>query len=166
MKHRRWITKQKANQNSHHYKSTHMNKTVIEQYNERKQKALQTQLMPTDKITCGWFEAAIKALWLTSPIALGITPTDLATLYNKDLDALTLMDFAVLTNNLESKSANDLQVSMTSYLQILVVGEVAVKHWQSIVAEIDDQIKQQLAQEAIKAKEQPVGSFTTKIAEA
>jgi hypothetical protein len=147
-----------------------MNKNVIEQYNERKQEALQTHLMPTEMISCKWFEAAIRALWNTSPMALGITPTALATLYFKDMSALTLMDFAILSNNLESKSAKDLDWKMSDYLMTLQDGEQAVKQWQSIVADIDESIKQQLAQEALKIKDQagdqPVGSFISKPAEA
>lgn len=146
-----------------------MNNNVIQQYNERKQKALQIHIMPTEKITQSWFETAKAALWLTSPIALGITPTDLERLFQTPRHRLSLMDFAVLSNNLESKSAKDLKLNMEDYLHTLVEGETAVKHWQSIVAEIDENIKQQLAQEALKIKqdgEQPVGSFIAKPAEA
>jgi hypothetical protein len=147
-----------------------MNKNVIEQYNERKQKALQTQLMPAENIRSIWFATAKTALWLTSPMTLGITPSDLERLYRSNQNNLTLMDFAILSNNLEAKSATDLKLNMDDYLHTLVEGEASVKKWQAIVAGIDESIKQQLAQEALKLKEQdvnqPVGSFTTKIAEA
>lgn len=143
-----------------------MNPNLIQQFNERKQKALQTQLMPVENIPFNWFAAAKGALLLTSPITLGITPSDLERLFKSDQYKLSLMDFAILSNNLETKSAKDMDMSMGVYLQTLTEGEAAVKQWHAIVAEIDDNIKQQLAQEALKKKEQPLGSFTPKIAEA
>lgn len=142
---------------------------VIQKFNERKQKALQNTKMPAQHIKDSWFAAAINALSLTSPMTLGISPSEFARLHGKTKDTLSLMDFAVLSNNLESKSAKDLGLEMPHYLQLLKDGENAVAQWQTISSDLDEAIKQQLAQEAIAEKDKAagaIGSYISKSAEA
>ncbi|MVT11369.1 hypothetical protein [Chitinophaga tropicalis] len=142
---------------------------VIEQYNARKQQCLQAQKMPSALITDRWFTAVKTALCCSSPMSLGIQVTDFRRLYHSDKDELTLMDFAILSNNLESKSANELGVPMYEYLASLSEGVAPVKQWQDVVSEIDESIKKELAEEAIKMKEagiNQVGGFLNNPAKA
>ncbi|WPV66293.1 hypothetical protein [Chitinophaga sp. LS1] len=143
---------------------------VVQQFNERKQKALQTTNMPFEAINPKWFDAAKIALEYSSCLSLGIAPYELKRLLMVKKEDLTMMDFALLSNNLENKSARDLGVSVESYVELLQSGVAAVAQWQELSGEIDDQIKKDLAVESIKAKEEldknPLGSFSAKTAQA
>lgn len=141
---------------------------VVQKFQEARQMAMQTQPMPTDKITNRWFNKAIKALYFASPIGLGLTPTEFQKFTEIGRQDLTLMQFAILSNNLESKSANDLQMDLQEYCKLLKDGEAAVKQWEASMVIVEENIKQRLAQEALaeKAKQQTVGGFTPKPAEA
>ena len=143
---------------------------VVQQFNERKQKALQTKKMPFAAIAPKWFDAAKVALEYSSCLSLGIAPHELKRLLMAKKEDLTMMDFAMLSNNLEGKSAKDLGVSIEEYVALLESGAEAVAQWQELSGEIDDHIKKDLAEEAIKAKEEltnnPLGSFSAKTAQA
>ncbi|SFW16138.1 hypothetical protein [Chitinophaga sancti] len=143
---------------------------VVQQFNERKQKALQVTKMPITAIGPKWYDTAKIALEYSSCLSLGISPGELKKLLVRKPEDLTMMDFALLSNNLEGKSAKDLGVSIDEYVALLESGAEAVSQWQELSGEIDDQIKKELAEEAIKAKEEalnnPLGSFSAKPAQA
>lgn len=126
-----------------------------QRFNEEFQKALEAKQFPAGKINhvSPWWYWALHALLFTSLIKLGINPEDWKGLLKAIADRkLTLYQFALLSNNLQERTPQELKMDVDLYAEIMEEADEYVKIWQEQSNSIREEVTQRL-QEEMKAKE-------------
>lgn len=136
------------------------NTILSKQFDGRYQEFLSQNLFPEEFITEEWKLAAMNALLFASPLTLGISVPEFETLV-KALDAsqINLLQFSILSNNLESRTANDLRMPLIQYLKSMLCAFNAQQKWK----EITDPMRQQVVDELTdpsRIKAAVAGKFT------
>lgn len=78
-----------------------------------------------------WINAALNALKFSSPISMGVSSPEIRTYVEKLKNGgdLTMYEFAVLNNNILSRTPNDLNLSMNIYLDVMDMVFEYTKTW-------------------------------------
>lgn len=95
-----------------------------------------------------WYDYAIKALDMTSPSRLQISMEGFEKLFEFEQDKhhkkVTLFNIAMLANNLEERTAWELEMEMDEYRQLLKLNSKIAEKWNSIVEPIKESISTQM----------------------
>jgi hypothetical protein len=124
-------------------------------FNDEYQKALKEIPIPFE-ITEEWKTNALNALHFASPISLGITAQEMYDLRDalKNDEELSLYQFAVLNNNMEARTANELGLCLSSYLDHQIDVSRNTTQWNEVTTPLRDGILEKIkkAQEATQLK--------------
>lgn len=125
---------------------------VAQQFDSKFQDALEKEVFPN--LTESWIGAAITAIRFASPIGMGVSCWAMKEM----IDALTVCDapitlncyqVALLNNNIEARSMNDLGLCTEGYTTLMAEAMEVQKRWNAntqeirlrVIAEIESQIK-------------------------
>ena len=120
---------------------------VAQELGKRFQEALGNILFPGDKISDKWFETALSALQHTSPVGLGCSIPEMELLLRTDKENLSMLQFAMLSNNAESRSMKDLNMVFSSYAEFLLETDRLSKYWNEQTQSLRKKIEQDLVNE-------------------
>ncbi len=126
--------------------------SVIERLNKAFHDELMTKQFPVEKLSVNWRHKSKLALFFASPHSLGVSADVFMNLVKKDPSgddySLTFFEFAVLSNNLEMRSAFDLQhTNLTNYAALMVESMEYVKSYNDEVEKIRTDIQERIAME-------------------
>lgn len=122
-------------------------------FNERFQKALEAAPFPCEiiKVPTGvpsWFDHAHNALRFASIIGLGINPNDWQGLLSATgKKEMSLYQFAILSNNLQARTPNDLSLNLLEYYLLMDEADTYVVKWQELSNGIRAEIEASLEEE-------------------
>jgi hypothetical protein len=114
--------------------------------------ALKATKLPEGTLKEQWFKKAKAALQYASPLALGVSVADFGMLNTTPIDQLSLMQVAVLNNNLESRTPIELEMDIEEYVQFLSETGGVADAYTKQANQIREGISQQLAREAVISK--------------
>ena len=123
---------------------------VAQELSKRFQAALGQMKYPSEKLTDSWFDAAHFALRQASPLSLGCSSREFQDLYNAEKEDLTMLQFAMLSNNIESKSLKDMEVytcTDAQYFELQCKTEELSKYWNEQTQELRKKIEKDLVNE-------------------
>lgn len=125
--------------------------TVIQRLNDAFAQEIMSKPFPVERLSYDWRFAATRALEYASPNSLGVSAEVFAKLAGKEATAadyeLSLFDFATLSNNLELRSAKDLEVCMSQYIAIITEAYSHVKYYSDTVTAIRKEVEKRIADE-------------------
>lgn len=128
---------------------------IQSEINSRLKAVLQSIKFPVKQASELWRTAATAALHLTSPVTMGLSAVEFAELIG--FSELNTYQFAILNNNLESKSAKDLDMSsLKLYSKLQIEVEELAKIWNSITQETRSKVIEEAIEEAKNIKQAPV----------
>lgn len=107
---------------------------------------------PVHNLSQDWREAAYKALEYASPFSLQVSAEEFKKLIYLEPTAmegyaLSLFQFAVLSNNLESRSARDLDLDIFKYSDLMIEAMKNVEWYQKHVEELRKECEKKIADE-------------------
>lgn len=122
---------------------------VAQELGKRFQEALGKSNFPEQDIPDGWFKVAKSALRYASPVSLGCTANEMEALVNTDKANLTMLQFAMLSNNLETKTINEFSQfeCEDNYFPIQIETERLSRLWNENTQVLRKQIEQSLINE-------------------
>lgn len=130
-------------------------KNFDQRFNELLQERLKDNFMPEDQIDFSLMEMAVNVLDFASPIMLGIPAEEyrdlkglLPALGNHEKPAISLYQYAILSNNLERRTPKELDIYMDFYIEIIMKLNTGSDKWNEIVKIHSDEIKKELEEEA------------------
>lgn len=128
--------------------------TLIERLQTEFTKLLVETPFPVEKVSSRWINTALKALTHSSPATSGVSHKDFVALAQLDSRKLQLSfnQFATLSNNLETKSAAQLQISIEDYCELMLESAEHIEFYSEQVALMRSQVEQQLAAEGLEEK--------------
>lgn len=100
-----------------------------------------------------WYELALASLKFNSPIGMGITGQEFKDLKNAitSRKLLSCWEFAILNNNLEARSPNDLKIALEPYCNIMVeIGNYSTT-WQNQTGILREQLLDTIQEEQKKS---------------
>jgi hypothetical protein len=120
---------------------------------------LVTTPFPVQILSQLWTGAACRALDLASPAGMGISHIDLASLHRIDWCNLQINynQFAALSNNLDTRSAQDLNLSGTEYADLLIEANAHIEFFAEETGKMRKECEEILAAEGLATK--PTGAF-------
>ncbi|MGE9312877.1 hypothetical protein ACLOAU_14610 [Niabella sp. CJ426] len=120
---------------------------VAQELSKRFQEALSKIMFPGEKISDGWFERAVSALNHASPVSLGCSISEMELLLRTDKNNLSMLQFAMLSNNAESRSMKDLNMVFSSYSEFLLETDRLSKLWNEETSSLRKKIETDLINE-------------------
>jgi TRAP-type mannitol/chloroaromatic compound transport system substrate-binding protein len=122
---------------------------------QRMQDAFATEIMkrqfPVDTLSMDWKKAALKALEYASPYSLGVSAEifkKLALMVTCSKDyKLSFFEFATLSNNLEARSAKELDMPMQEYVALVIEANSQVKYYSEEVEKIRKEVNERVVAE-------------------
>lgn len=126
-------------------------------FNEEFQKELESKPFPVSHIPTKWCAYAFAALELASPMSLGINADkfkEFAALFsnsNSTIKELTLYQFAILSNNLETRTPRELFLTMMDYCDLMYEASKLSILWNSLTKDLREEVTARL-QEEMKMK--------------
>lgn len=139
------------------------NLNLVEQISQRFTEKLLNTPFPVDRLSEHWKRAAFIALKKASPVSTGISHTDLAALYRMGAENLQLsfQQFATLSNNLDTKSADDLGMFGPIYADLLTESITHIDFFAEQAGTMRKDSEQEIAAETT---DKPAGAFKPLIA--
>jgi len=130
-----------------------MNK--VEDANKRFQQLLEENDFPIDNLSDKWKFYSVLALNFVSVLGLGVAPSYLEALMFFELHkTLSLGQFAILSNNLQARSAKDLAIELPEYVGLMKEADQHVGTWTDLVAPLREKLdKELLDEEEVRRKQ-------------
>lgn len=124
-----------------------------QKFNDELQRTLKENTVPFI-VPPYWLKEVLSALKFTGPIGLGITGEELALIRKnrEENKPVSLWEFAVLNNNLENRSQNDLQLSDENYDQLMISVSKLAELWNDHTKNIRNEVLKKLSEEKAKVK--------------
>lgn len=120
-----------------------------QRFNDEFQKELSAREMPD--VPSHWIEKALDALVFASPMSLGVSAQDfnrLASLVPCSSDKrISLYDFALLSNNLEARTARELQMPLSEYTNLMLDVADESTRWNNITKDLRDEVTERVKQQ-------------------
>lgn len=129
--------------------------TVIQRLNDAFATEIMTKEFPVKNLSMRWKVAAISALEFASPHSLGINAEifkKLALMHPSHNYSLTLFEFATLSNNLEARSAKDLNMTMNTYVDLVLEANEHVKYYDATIKKIRQEVQDKITAEVAAEK--------------
>ncbi len=125
-----------------------MNFNFGNRFNEDFQKELEEKQFPFKKLSERWLDFAYKSLRFASPITLGIQSKELKALMDSfHKKKLTFYQFALLSNNLEARTPNELNLGMEEYADLMLETNELSTIWNEATAEMRAELTKKLQEE-------------------
>jgi hypothetical protein len=128
------------------------NLNIIEKMNAAFTDELITRPFPVERLSPTWIMEALKALSIASPYSMGISAQEMRKLHalsQSDLAVppITYFQFAMLSNNLEQRSAWELGLDMEYYLDLMDEAATHVDFFREQHALIKKEVELRVANE-------------------
>lgn len=122
---------------------------LITDANERFSKKLELQFFPIKDLSDQWKYFAKKALLKAAMMKLGINPEDYDRLigFFSNGEALSLYHFAILSNNLQNTSPDQLDIDLEDYQLVMIEAEKHVKIWTELSTAVRDELDKEIQEE-------------------
>lgn len=104
-----------------------------------------------------WYEIAILALRYASPASLQIPAKKYKRLFEKSTHGLNANVVAILCNNLECRTANELDLALDKYVEILELNQKIADNWEALCDPIRKSVMKKYELMAPVKKIQTVG---------
>lgn len=104
--------------------------------------ALRTKRFPADKLPACWWHNAQKALRFASLTSLGISLDDFKALTKTPVQYLSLMQVAILNNNLEMRTAAEMRMDTNQYLKIMETTMSIASTFNTMADELRKEVEQ------------------------
>jgi hypothetical protein len=119
-----------------------------------------SDLFLTFKPSEDWYKLAYESLNFTCPIALGETPEEMLKLVKAlKTKRLSYYQFGLLSNNIEGRSPNQLNMNLETYLHVMIQAADLAEQWNKDTKTIREDITKQVIDEMqnkIKANGNPL----------
>jgi hypothetical protein len=113
---------------------------IAQKFETEYQAALKAEKFPRDLVSDNWLSNAGKALRFASPLSLGIQPEEMVELIELPDDEINLYQFAILSNNLESRTASEMNMTSDEYCEMITEAGQLSKEWNNITKAMRDTI--------------------------
>jgi hypothetical protein len=121
---------------------------IAQKFETEYQAALKEEKFPRELVTYSWITNALAALRFASPLSLGLQPDEMVELINlRSNKEINLYQFAILSNNLESRTAHELNMTADEYCEMIIEAGQLSKEWNNITKAMRDGIVARLQAE-------------------
>lgn len=132
---------------------------LSQQFDGKFQEALKKEFFPKEDLTEVWLTSAEMALLYTSPLALGIPASDFRELYTAlEKREITLLQFSILSNNLEIRTQNELGIRGEGYLMMMEQAYEMAMKWRAITDPMRKEVADAI-RNSLNIKQAPAGKF-------
>jgi hypothetical protein len=140
---------------------------VANEMNDLLKKKIETEFIPFTPPN-KWYGMAYRALKYLNLLQAGIRVAELKKIVTKysnygNTEQLTMMEFAVLSNNLESRTAEELLLTIEEFIEIMEMADSCSTQWnerlQVMKTEVKEEVKAKMT--AAGEQQQPVGKIRT-----
>lgn len=116
-------------------------------YNEALKVAFQGEFVDFE-VPDTWYEWALKAMKFASPIGLGVRAEEMLELYDIIVNKkpINYYQYALISNNLENRSANDLGLDFKVYAELMMFIGGLTEKWNSSTRMIQAKVFQRESQ--------------------
>lgn len=94
-----------------------------------------------------WWMMVKGALKFASPLGMGCTASVMRSLFNASQGNVTMYEFALLSNNLETRSMNDLDLHFDTYFELMEEVQMLSEQWNKMANEIKAVIAEDIQKE-------------------
>lgn len=125
--------------------------SVIDRLNNAFMDLLKSRPFPVHRLSKQWLKAAKYSLLYCSPSSIGISIAEYTKLteINPKEPVISFFQFAYLSNNLEARSPNDLNLSMDKYVKLLTEAASHVEYYSESIAKFRKECEEKIAAEDI-----------------
>lgn len=120
---------------------------IAQRFNEEFQKELMAREFDVD-LPCDWKAAARDALSYASPLSLGVNALEFKSISDAvdiSIDKkLTLFQFAILSNNLEARTAKELQMFLPGYIDLILMAGEFSKKWNEVTKDLREEVTKRI----------------------
>jgi hypothetical protein len=120
---------------------------IAQKFETEYQAALKAEKFPVQLITSDWMNDAVSALRFASPLSLGVQPDEMVQLFQLKHKEINLYQFAILSNNLESRTASEMNMTSDEYCEMVTTAGQLSKEWNNITKAMRDGILARLQAE-------------------